>query len=381
MAIFVRCSTCKSDLSIGGKVCPKCKTPLPKNRKYRVVVRDGIERVTRIVGNLELAREVETTIKNDILRGEYKLKKTKIHTLGDVWKKYLPWAKNNKTKSWVTDEHYYRKHIEPVFGSTTLDKISQFDVEKILISMKNGTSPYKRKYADATRKQVLFLLSHLYKMATDEWSMYSGANPCVRVKKIKLNNQITEFLTMNEVKRLMDTLAVYPDRMGASIIKFAILTGLRRGEIFKLQWEHIDEERSLVMLKNPKSGKDEVLPLSGEALKVLKDVPKRDDTPFIFYGIKGAQRKDVGSVWESIRKIAELPSGFRFHGLRHHFGSALANAGVDLYTVQRLLRHRDPYTTMRYAHLQEQRLKDMVNLSDSLLLPNKGKVRSINNGN
>lgn len=381
MGISVRCSTCKSDLSIGSKVCPNCNTPLPKNRKYRVVVRDGANRVTRIVNNLELAREVETTIKNDILRGEYKLRKHKVSTLSNVWKKYLPWAKENKAKSWFTDDFNYRKHLEPAFGSIGLDQISQFSIEKLLISMKNGSNQYKKKYSDATRRHILILLSHLYKKAS-EWGMYSGANPCTYVKKIKLNNEITEFFSNDEVKRLMDTLDLYPDRMGASIVKFAILTGFRRGEIFKLQWNHVDFERSLIKLKDPKSGEDEVLPLSAETLNVLRDVPRRDDTQFIFYGINGQRRKDVGSVWASIKKIAELPQGFRFHGLRHHFGSALANAGVDLYVIQRLLRHRDPYTTMKYAHLQEQRLRDVVNLSDSLLTTKKKrKIRRIKDGN
>jgi integrase len=379
MAIFIRCSSCKSDISIGLKKCPNCKTTIPKNRKYRVVVRDGKDRITRIVNNLELAREVETALKNDILRGEYKLRKHRVSTVNDVWKKYLPWSKENKAKSWFTDDFYYKKHIEPVFGNRTLDRISQFDLEKHLIAMKNGSNQYEKKYSEATRRHILILLSHIYRKAS-EWNMYTGANPCTRVKKIKLNNQITEFLSIDEVKRLMDTLDKYPDRMGASIIKFALLTGLRRSEIFKLQWDHINFERSLMKLKDPKSGEDETLPLSPETLKVLKDVPRRQDTPFVFYGAQGQQRKYVGSVWESVKMIAKLPDGFRFHGLRHHFGSALANAGVDLYTIQRLLRHRDPYTTMRYAHLQEKHLRDVVNLSDSLLIKNKGKVRSIKDG-
>jgi site-specific recombinase XerD len=61
-----------------------------------------------------------------------------------------------------------------------------------------------------------------------------------------------------------------------------------------------------------------------------------------------------------------LPTKFRLHGLRHHYASSLVSAGVDLYTVSKLLTHKDTKTTQRYAHLADQALRDAVNLSDRL---------------
>jgi len=309
MSIQVRCTTCKSDLSIGVKKCPRCGTVIPKNRKYRVVVRDGTEKITRVVNNLELAREVETSLKNEIIRGEHNLKKHKIPTIGDIWKEYIKWKETERPRSWFTDQFFYDKHIKPTFENTRLDKISQMDVERLLISMKNGSNSYKKKYSDATIRHILVLLSHLYKKAS-EWGKYRGFNPCTLIRKKKPNNEITEFLKDDQVKRLLDVLETYPDRMGASIVKFALFTGLRRSEIFKLQWGHIDLERSIMLLKNPKSGKDEKMPLSAEAIQVLKQVPHKHDTPFIFYGDHGQQRKSVSTVWAAIKKAAKLPSGF-----------------------------------------------------------------------
>ena len=64
-----------------------------------------------------------------------------------------------------------------------------------------------------------------------------------------------------------------------------------------------------------------------------------------------------------------LPPGFRLHGLRHHYASSLVSAGVDLYTVSKLLSHKDTATTQRYAHLADQTLRDAVDLSDRLQEP------------
>jgi hypothetical protein len=59
MAINIRCGKCQSDLTVGTKKCKKCKTVVPKNRKYRVIVRQSGRRIIKTVSSLELARDVE----------------------------------------------------------------------------------------------------------------------------------------------------------------------------------------------------------------------------------------------------------------------------------------------------------------------------------
>jgi hypothetical protein len=100
------------------------------------------KRVTRFVDNLTIAREVEGTIRGDLVRGEYDItvhKAKKIVTLGDVWEKYLPWAKDHK-KSWRNDECYYNKHLQPRFGSKPLDGITALDIERMKTELKKGVN-------------------------------------------------------------------------------------------------------------------------------------------------------------------------------------------------------------------------------------------------
>ena len=70
-----------------------------------------------------------------------------------------------------------------------------------------------------------------------------------------------------------------------------------------------------------------------------------------------------------IKKRAGLPKGFRpLHGLRHVYASMLASSGkVDLYTLQKLLTHKDPRMTQRYAHLRDETLKRASNLGGNLI--------------
>lgn len=357
-------------MKLSAKKC-KCGAGIPqKGKTYRVIVRANGHRIVKTVTNLELAREIESKLKVDIARDEHSLTKKKTPLLSDVWKRYEPWAREQKPKSAQTDFYYYRKHIEPNLSSKSLDQISPFDVEKLMITMKKNISSRGNIYSAATIKHQVVLLSRLYSLAT-QWGMYDGANPCKKVKKPQLNNKITEYLTNDELYRLINVLDGWHNKMSASIIFFLLSTGLRRGELFKLTWEDIDFDRKAIKLRDPKGKQDQTLPLSDKALQILHDVPKEFDTPFVFYGINGKQRKEFKGPWDRIKKAAELLPTFRLHGLRHHFASSLVSAGVDLYTVSKLLTHKDTATTQRYAHLADQALRDAVNLSDDLLKPNK----------
>lgn len=280
-----------------------------------------------------------------------------------------PAAQANK-KSWYQDYCNYEKHLQPAFGRLPLDKITPFDIEKLTGSMKLGTSKLGRAYAPATIKQQLILLSHFYSLAA-KWEMYEGPNPCRKVSKPKLNNQKTEHLADYQLKRLLAVLDSYRDKVAAGAVRFALYTGLRRGEIFNLTWDDIDKDWKTVKLRDPKGGRDVTLPLSDGALEILKRVPKRFNSPWIFHGRYGTQRKCIRAAWADIRKRAGLPSDFRFHGLRHHFASALVSDGVDLYTVQKLLTHKDAKTTQRYAHLADKTLREAVKRSEYLLNPDK----------
>jgi integrase len=365
MAISIRCS-CGSEAKLSAKNCPRCANPFPRQgRKYKITIRANGRKITRTVLNLALAKEIESKLKVDVARGEHKLKKKVAPTLNAIWRKYEPWAKENKPKSIKNDKYYYDAHLKIPFGSKRLEEIHPFAIEKFVLNMRKGKSKRGKPYAAATIKHQIVLLSRLFSLA-ETWGLYNGSNPCRKVKKPTLNNQVTEFLTDDELSRLLKTLFAWPNRMSASFVLFLLYTGLRRGELFKMKWCDVDLHRQIVTLRDPKGKKDTTLPLSDKAVDVLLDIPKEHDTQFVFYGKNGQQRTDFSGPWLRIRKVADLPPTFRLHGLRHHFASALVNAGIDLFTVSKLLTHKDVKTTQRYAHLGDQALRDAVVLSDNL---------------
>jgi integrase len=324
--------------------------------------------VVRIVDNLTLTREVESAIKGDLIRDEYEIKAHRVNTIptmNDLWTKYLPWAMEHK-KSWKDDLYYYGKHIEPRFGRKTLDNITSFEIEKMKTELRKAVNAQGKPYASQTIKHQVVIIRRLYNLAR-KWSIYNGANPVAGVQIPRVDNRQTEFLTNEEQVRLLAVLADWPYPVTAAFIKFAMLTGLRRGELFKLEWNDIDFERSFITLRDPKGGTTRTLPVCGAALDTLRGLPVTSS--YVFPGENGKQRTDFKGCWQRVRKAADLPAGFRFHGLRHHFASTLVSNGVDLSVVRELLTHKDMSTTQRYAHLQPDAVRQAARKAGELLQP------------
>ncbi|MFZ5452471.1 MAG: tyrosine-type recombinase/integrase [Thermodesulfobacteriota bacterium] len=297
---------------------------------------------------------------------DIKKKKRKVPILKDVWAKYLPYAQENK-KSWKDDKWYYEKHILPRFGEKAMDAISPVDIESLKSDLKKGVNRQGKPYAAQTIKHQLAILRRLFNLAR-RWGMYTGENPMEQVELPRVDNQVTEFLKEGEVSRLFQVLEGWPCKESVVLIKFALFTGLRKGEILRLTWEDVNFEQGVVTLRNPKSGKTQLLPINPQALDVLRGLEKT--STFVFPGPGGKQKANFRWPWHKIRKAAGLPDTFRFHGLRHNFASVLVSNGVDLIIVQKLLTHKDSKTTQRYAHLAPGALKDAAMKSGELLIPN-----------
>jgi len=126
--------------------------------------------------------------------------------------------------------------------------------------------------------------------------------------------------------------------------------------------------KGFITIREPKSGTDQIIPLSVAARNILSHQSKTE-SPYIFPGRGGGMRVDAIKVFNKIKIAAGLPRDFRpMHGLRHVFASTLASSGqVDLYTLQRLLTHKSPQMTMRYAHLRDDVLRKAANLAGQII--------------
>jgi integrase len=277
-------------------------------------------------------------------------------TLNRLWKEYK--INNPKLKGLRTDNNRYDLHIKPKLGNREPKEIMPLDVARIKIRLSKKRSP-------ATVRNVLELLRRVINFGTKN-NLCQGVN--FKIQMPTVNNQKTEDLTTDQLTNLLTAIENSSHPQAGPIMKMALFTGMRRGELFKLKWEDIDFERGFIQIKDPKGGPDQKIPLNDAARNLLADHPPLE-SPYVFPGRGGNQRTDINKAVNEIKKDAALPKDFRpLHGLRHVYASMLASSGqVDMYTLQKLLTHKDPKMTQRYAHLRDDALKRASNLAGDLV--------------
>jgi len=181
-----------------------------------------------------------------------------------------------------------------------------------------------------------------------------------------VSNTKTEFLTEDELKRLLKAIQEDTNPYAGSIMLVALYTGMRKGEILRLEWPDIDFEHGFIHIRGPKGGQDQKIPLNDPAREVFEKLPRTHE--LMFPGIHGL-RTGIYHAIGKIKKKAGLPADFRpLHGLRHHYASMLASSGkVDMYVLQKLLTHKSPIMTQRYAHLRDETLKRASALAGDII--------------
>ncbi len=184
----------------------------------------------------------------------------------------------------------------------------------------------------------------------------------------KERNARDPWLTEDEESRLF-TVAVSWVR---ELVTFAIHTGMRRGEILALTWAGVNFTRRTVTVFQSKNGERRTIPVNLTVLDLLAQKRAQrsgttrileHDFVFVSQSCTPIDSSNLRRRFVSYLKAAQI-TDFHSHDLRHTFATRLVQAGVDLYKVQRLLGHKSPSMTQRYAHHYPESLRDGVEVLD-----------------
>ena len=285
-------------------------------------------------------------------------------TIYALWEEYK--KRNPNLKGLSTDQSRFNIH---------LIKFHNLEVKDITTNIIDDFKTYlsQKNLKPSTIRNILELLRRIISFG-EKKDLIKREEINIHFEMPQVNNIKTEDLSPEQIQKFLTTLELTAYKKTANMMKLALFSGMRRGEIFNLKWDHIDWERNFINLigkddgLGAKSGQCERIPLNIMARKLLKSIEKTT-SPYVFPGKYGQRLTDIKKSANAIKKEAELPQDFRpFHGLRHVYASMLASSGkVTMYELQKLMTHKSPIMTQRYAHLRDEALQKASNIAcDSL---------------
>lgn len=237
-------------------------------------------------------------------------------------------------------------------GARAIDSILPSDVERAIAEVRASRSP-------ATANRYLAFLKRVFTQAQDDGLV--DRNPVRPVKLTREPAGRTRWLTDEEEEALAGQRGKTISWEDFDVIRLAINTGLRQGELWRLCWEHVVPGGDAIVVPETKNGCSRYVPLNEAAkaaLSVLHGIRVPGETRVV--------RGDPTATAKRFQRACEAAGlgHVRWHDLRHTFASRLVMRGVPLHTVRELLGHKTIAMTMRYAHLAQGHLSEAVRVLD-----------------
>lgn len=193
-----------------------------------------------------------------------------------------------------------------------------------------------------------------------------SVNPADKVSRPKLTKHLPEYLTEEEVGKLLDVEVKSPyDYRNKTILELLYSSGIRISELVNIKTPNYDSEECLIRIMG-KGSKERIVPLGDYAINIMNDymnnyrpLINKKHTDYVFVNNRG-DKISRQFIFKVIKKEA-LKKGIKKdispHTLRHTFATHLLKNGADLRIIQELLGHENISTTQIYTHVTNNKLK------------------------
>lgn len=271
-------------------------------------------------------------------------------TLEDLWKAYR--EELCDAADGTARERHMEMWLEVLGPRRPIASVSPSEVQAWVRRRRKELTPRGTPYKPASINRRLATLRRLFNLAQRDGR--TRAQPVPKGTLLTENNKRTRILEAHEEEAL---LALASPQM-AALIRLALLTGLRRGELCRLLVQDLHLSHGLYKVQASKQHEDEWLPIHPEAGAILRslveDLPPKERRVF-----PGLTVHALSHRFDRLAKRAGV-TGASFHTLRHTFVSRLMMAGVPDATVKELARHRSVQMTDRYKHLNRPHLREAL---------------------
>jgi integrase len=268
------------------------------------------------------------------------------HNWNEAALKYI--SETNYKASHETDL-YHLRWLEPHLNGLELKAIKREVLDKITTSRKAAG------VTNATVNRTQEILRAILRKACNEWEWLDRV-PFIRM--LPEPKKRIRWLTREQANALT---AALPPHI-AAMAEFSLQTGLRRANVFGLEWSQIDLPRKMAWIHpdQAKARKAIPVPLSTVALKILNNQKDQNQHPtHVFSNDHKKINRINAKTWKRALKQAGIEN-FRWHDLRHTWASWHVQNGTPLYVLQELGGWASSEMVQQYAHLSSEHLAQWV---------------------
>jgi len=304
----------------------------------------------------KLAKAIEAKVRTEIVEGSYFEKlvgrsKTFKDLMDRFMKEHAPKVSSKTQTSYTTS----LKHLNPFFGKLNLLSISPKMISQYKVLRKGeGAKP-------ASVNRELAVLSKAFNLAVKEWE-WLPHKPFSEISYEKENNKRDNWLAEDEEQRLLENCPQWL----REIVVFNLNTGLRQDELLSLEWSRVNLISKTILIDKSKNGQPRTIPLNQTALDLLNK--KSGEKVQSIKGLVFSSEVGFKIIPSTLRRAlyrslnqAKIEN-FVFHDLRHTFATRMAQRGIDIYKIAKLLGHKDIRMTQGYAHHCPESLRNGVDI-------------------
>jgi integrase len=323
-----------------------------RGNKYQAQIRKkGEKPISKSFLKRADAEKWVATVEGDMARGEYTDKtKAENTTLADVLRDY-----RNGHASTIKDKETPARIDAMLARWTACEHVAMTNVNQTFFSSYIKMRKDKGVCGSTINKELGIISAAINRAISDGLPADNPIEKIIRPVNGKARDRRLEEGELRALLReLMPRQRDKKGRLGAGvdnqfirwIVRFAIETAMRRGELLKLRWKDIDLKKRVAKLYDTKNAEDRQVPLSTRALRCLRVVRKlsNESEQYVFATTEAALKK----CFERACIRAELDD-LHFHDLRHEATSRLATF-FDMKDLSKVTGHKDPRTLMRYYH-------------------------------
>ncbi len=296
------------------------------------------------------ARQFREEAKTDLRRGQFfpqNLQHRGGKRLDEAIEEFMRFNK----KRTVGNDRIYEK-----FWRNRLPNHRLINITPALLDSVKGEL-LEKGLANQTVLHYLKFLRHILNLAVRDRSLVQ--NPFSQIEMPKVSKGRLRYLSLEEEKQLLESIAP----TFAPWVRFAILTGLRQTEQFRLKWTDIDLERGILTLPATKTGHCQYAYLNEEAKGILKNWTSWRDSKWVFPSQTKGTPVDPKNFYKRIFVPAVQKANLfdvNWHTMRHTFASRLAMSGATEQEIATCLRHSSTALVKRYAHLSQPHLHTVL---------------------